>query len=142
MLDEVQLEKIKATMEEEHRKDREALHRLMRFLPQNGNSAARHAELLATDSEQSDGEQAAAMTYVAAVEAILASQPERKWTVPEMIKELEANGTEMKAQRPGATIGRIFRKLEKRHKVRLVRRAAGNKPTIYKAIVHGGESQE
>jgi len=143
MLNATQLASIEAAMEEEHQKDREALSRLKRFLP-NGNAPKsgrnNNQETLQLSSEvrmlplTQQPEEEETNTIIGTVEATFQSDPERKWTVPAMVMFLQQRGFPLDAQKPERTMGLVFRKLLKRGKVRLTRRGSGRIPHQYKAV--------
>jgi hypothetical protein len=143
MLDATQIGAIEAAMEAEHAKDREALARLKRFLPnkngaKNGNS--HNQETLQLIHDDPDG----ADTLIGRVESVLFADPEKRWTVPTMIEHLRSIGVQFEAKRPDATMGLIFSKLKGRYKVRIVKRGSGRRPHVYKAEVNppGGGQEE
>jgi hypothetical protein len=134
MLDANQLAAIEDAMAEEHRRDREALQRLKRFLPPNGSSG-RVTQVLTihkdVDSEESDDPQ----TIIDKVEQIMQADPAKKWTVPGMLVHLQQIGFPLAAKKPQATLGLVFAKLvNKRRTIRLFKRGAGRNPNVFRAI--------
>ena len=146
MLDAKQLASIEATMEEEHKKDREALQRLKRFLPNvNGHSSGFRETtgqvklpVHVLVPVVNDDDDAVTGTIIGKVESILMADPTEKWTVPRMLSFLRESGFQLEAQKPERTIGLVFRKLMKRGKVRLLKKGSGRIPNVYRAVVVGG----
>jgi len=115
-------------MEEEHRKDREALARLKRFLSSNGNSQLSLPEM---DDDPSDSSQYG-HTIIGTIERVMQADPMRKWTVPTMLAHFRSEKFPLHAKTPEATLGVTLKKLVKRGKVRLVRQGAGRSPNVYR----------
>lgn len=141
MLDANQIAAMEKAMDEEHRRDREALQRLKRFLPtgssgSNGHDAPividRSGETEARPWEDIDFVEADPETIIGRVETIMMSDPEKRWTVPSMVAHLKTIGFPLEAKKPQATMGLVFAKLRKRHKIRLVRRGSGRNPNTYR----------
>jgi hypothetical protein len=128
LLTALQLAEIEKSMQEEHRKDREALARLKRFLNPNGNAPLSATE---TDDDESDSSQYP-QTIIATMERIMRSDPTRKWTVPTMLSHLRSEKVPFGGKTPDATLGYNFRKLVTRGKVRRVRPGAGRSPSVYR----------
>lgn len=137
MLDANQLATIESAMAEEHRKDREALQRLKRFLPSNGSNGrvteqritiAPNGQIL----EESDDDP---QTIIDKVEQIMRDDPSKKWTVPAMVTHLKQINFPLVAKKPQATMGLVFAKLvNKRRTIRIVKRGAGRNPNIFRAV--------
>jgi hypothetical protein len=138
-----QIAAIENAMAEEHRKDLEALQRLKRFLPSNSNVAApftvtqrlrqaRKAELeLPSVSEAESHDEP--VTIVSAVKDTLMANPEKSWTVVQMIHALNGvPGVKMESRKPEATVGLIFSKLAKKNKVHIIAKGSGRRPHVYK----------
>jgi len=136
LLTALQLAEIEKSMQEEHRKDREAFARLTRFLNANGD-----APLSATkpDDDPSDSSQYP-QTIIATMERIMRSDTTRKWTVPTMLSHLRSERVRLGSKTPDATLGYNFRKLVKRGKVRLIRQGVGRSPSIYRWKTESKES--
>lgn len=126
MLTNDQLNEIKARMDEEHRRDREALDRLVRFLPQNGTVAKRSSA--ETDEALDD----APTSILEGIETIMRKHSDRTWTVTKLRAELSRNGHELKAKNPNATIGVSLKKLCDRGMVNVIRRGSGREPNVYR----------
>ena len=129
MVTALQVAEFEKSMQELHRKDREALAWLKkRFLNQNGD-----APLAATepDDDASDSSQYP-QTIIATMERVMRSDPTRKWTVPTMLAHLRSEKVPFGGKTPDATLGYNFRKLVTRGKVRCVRPGAGRSPSVYR----------
>ena len=130
MVTEKELSEIERRMEEEHRKDREALQRLKRFLHQG----TAPAPIEHVDAEYIDVEDKA-QTIIGKVEDVFASDIAKRWTIHNMVVFLKSQKFPLVAQKPDATMGLIFSKLQKRGKIRIVRKGSGRLPNIYRATV-------
>ena len=145
MFDANQIVAIETAMEEEHRRDREALQRLKRFLPLNGNGSGSHVSTFvidrtneATESEVLDFVDAAGnepQTIIDTVEQIMHSDPHKKWSVPLMVAYLKNIKFPLEAKKPEATMGLVFAKLMKKRKTIVrVRRGSGRTPNLFRGI--------
>ena len=134
-MDAQELAQVERAMEEEHRRDREALERLKRFLHPGKNGNSVHAATAAKSaSGKDDAETAAVYTIISRVAEIMTANPSRKWSGPQMLDEVRSAGSPVSAQRPLSTINRVFRKLVKRRVIRRVRTGKGTTPHLYRAI--------
>jgi hypothetical protein len=150
MLSADQIANIEAAMEDEHRRDREALQRLKRFLPTNGNSngksvaervrAAQAAPSLPLLGNGTD-EDVEIGSIIGTVEKVMFENPTQRWTVPGMVGHLQQTGFPLEAQKPERTMGLIFRKLAKRGRIQIVRKGSGRRPNVYVAK-EGGEPKK
>jgi hypothetical protein len=136
MIDAKQLAAMERAMEEEHRKDREALERLKRFLyaRSDGKSEA-PKPLSAMDRIEQEVDELNTNTIIGRVETIFVSDPDRRWTVPTMLQRLQEEKFPLAAEKPIATLGLVFSKLHKRGKIKRVKRGSGRTPHIYRANV-------
>lgn len=143
MLDANQLSVIERAMEEEHRRDREALQRLKRFLPLNGNGSGSHVSTFVIDrtNEAQESEVldfvdgAEPQTIIDTVEQIMQADPHKKWSVPLMVGYLKNINFPLEAKKPEATMGLVFAKLMKKRKTIVrVRRGSGRMPNLFRAI--------
>jgi hypothetical protein len=128
-----QLAEIEKAMEEEHRQDREALQRLKRFL-KNGANGRSGASPRLIDTHQYDDGDGNAQTIIGTVDSAMQADHNRKWTVPLMLAYLRDSNFPLAAQKPEATLGLIFKKLQRRGRIRLVKRGSGRLPNVYKAV--------
>lgn len=140
MFDANQVAAIESAMEEEHRKDREALQRLKRFLPSNGSNG-RVPMIVIDRSEDSEINYANAvetgdpLTIIDKVEEIMQGDPNKKWTVPAMVAYLQQINFPLVAKKPQATMGLVFGKLARTRKTIVrVRKGSGRNPHTYRAI--------
>jgi hypothetical protein len=143
MLNANQLADMEIAMEEEHRRDREALQRLKRFLaPANGNGHAaplvvyREIELEQPDhlSDFVAAEEDAPQSIIDKVEEIMQADPTKKWTVPSMVAYLKYIHFPLLAKKPAATMGLVFAKLAyKRKTIRIVKKGSGRNPNWFRA---------
>jgi hypothetical protein len=133
MLDRAQLEEIRTAMETEHQRDREALERLMRFLPPNGVSP--HFEVRTGSAAATTyGPSERPVSILGGIEWILESNPNRTWTVRKIHDELLKRGYSLEAKNPIATIGVAVKKLCDRDRVKVLRRGSGREPSIYQFL--------
>jgi hypothetical protein len=142
MLNTNQILAIEAAMEEEHRRDRDALQRLKRFLPTNGagrtpglierpNGHAHEAPLF---DEVTDNT-AEPETIIDKVEQIMQSDITKRWTIPLMLAHLQEIKFPLAAKKPESTLGLVFVKLlRKRRSIRIVKRGGGRIPNVFKAV--------
>lgn len=136
MLTAAQLAEIERAMEDEHRRDREALERLKRFLKNGSNGGAKEARTaFAMASASADDDEGSSQTIIGKVEEVIFADPEKRWTVPGMVSHLANSGFKFAAKKPDATMGLVFHKLQRRGKVRIVRRGAGRTPNVYRANI-------
>ena len=124
MLTRSQLDEIRARMEEEHRRDREALDRMMRFLPQNGTPANPIPIETGADAD-------APLSIMDGIEMLLHQNMGQTWTVQKLRTELVKKGYALKAKNPLATISVAMKKLCDRGKVKVIRRGSGREPNVY-----------
>jgi len=142
MLDANQISAIENAMEEEHRRDREALQRLKRFLPPSPNgSSSRVAPLVLLDPEPidplgpADAEEDAPETIIDTVDHIMQADTHRKWSVPLMLAHLRNLNFPLEAKKPEATLGLVFSKLtHKRKTIVRVKKGGGRRPALYRGI--------
>jgi hypothetical protein len=134
MLDANQLATIESAMAEEHRKDREALQRLKRFLPPNGSNG-RVTQVLTIASDGTVEESEEPQTIIDKVEQVMQADPSKRWTVPAMVTYLKQINFPLAAKKPQATMGLVFAKLVgKRRTIRVVKRGAGRNPNVFRAV--------
>jgi hypothetical protein len=145
MLDANQISAIESAMEEEHRRDREALQRLKRFLPLNGNGSGGRVSTFVIDrtNEAQESEvldfmdtaDSEPLTIIDTVEQIMQADPHKKWSVPLMVAHLKNIKFPLEAKKPEATMGLVFTKLMKKRKTIVrVRRGSGRMPNLFRAI--------
>jgi hypothetical protein len=144
MLNADQISAIETAMEEEHRRDREALQRLKRFLPFSGNGSGSRVPTFvidhtneATESEVLDfvDAQEEQQTIIDKVEQIMQADTHKKWSVPLMIAHLKSINFTLQAKKPEATMGLVFGKLAKKRKTIVrVRRGSGRTPNLYRGV--------
>lgn len=132
-----QLSEVERRMEEEHRKDREALLRLKRFL-----DLGEQTSVITIHREEDSSNVDDTPTIISKVESVFADDFTRKWTVPTMIAHLRHEGFPLVAQKPEATMGQVFARLQQRGVIRLVRRGAGRRPNIFKAVAQTKEEEK
>ena len=130
MLTATQVAEIEKRMEDEHRKDREALSRLKRFLDTNSNGNGPTVTAV-PDDDPSDSAQYPD-TIIGKISAVMQADPTYRWTVPAMHNHLRSIKYPLLAQKPEATIGITIKKLQKRKKIMLVRQGAGRRPNVYR----------
>src|ERR1019366_5411681 len=126
MLSTNQLADMEQAIIEEHRRDREALERLKRFLPQNGNGRKAAVNVDVEDQSSQD-------TIIGRVRELLKADPNKGWTVPNVIAHLKATGYTFAAKTPASTLGLTFAKLVKKKEARIAKRGSGRVPHVYKA---------
>jgi hypothetical protein len=143
MLNPDQIAEMEKAMLEEHRKDREALDRLKRFIPKNSSPAkddqvdAEYADVEALRPRQraielEANDDLAPHTIIGKVESVMLADTTKRWTVPVMLQLLKGEKFPLAAQKPESTLGLVFAKLHKRGKIRLVRRGGGRTPNVYR----------
>ncbi len=101
MMDRKQLGDIQRRMEDEHRRDKEALERLMRFIPDgDSNPKSVHQVFSTRDSggKQSDVEPLSEMNQLCL--GVMRDHSERDWTIRALLQEMESNGARLPATRP------------------------------------------
>jgi len=135
-----QLSAIEASMEEEHRRDREALARLKRYATKSGTNG--RAPLATVEHLDGDDDIDSSPTIIAKVERVMTGDPEKKWTVPSMLTYLQLINFPLAAKKPAATLGLVFKKLQRRGRIRIVRRGAGRNPHVWRGNTpQEGESE-
>jgi hypothetical protein len=139
MLSMNQVAEMERAMEDEHRRDREALDRLKRFLPRvssngNGHGAAASSVDSQDTTAQDDSEaEVKTDTLIGRVRQLLKNDPSKGWTVPSVIEHLEAGGYTFAAKAPESSLGLTFAKLVRKKEARITRRGSGRIPHVYKA---------
>ena len=106
-MDNDQIAALERQMQEEHKKDLDALDRLKRFLPSNGSehAAGTHAEATQVARPASQFVPEADTPLVYAVRDVMNYDPAVRWTNPKMLKYLTDSGFELKAKQPIYSIG-------------------------------------
>jgi hypothetical protein len=143
MYDSKTLAAMEQSMRDEHRRDLEALERLKRFLPANGNAPAQSktidAPIVDTNDDALDlPEGPFPQTIIGKVESIMLADTAKRWTVPAMLQELRRTNFRLEAKTPASTLGLVFAKLRKRGRIRIVKRGSGRTPNVFRGV----ESQE
>ena len=124
----------------EHRRELEALNLLKK---RYANSKNGHSPMVAAAVEAVSSSPGAypledniplPMTMLDRVSQIVRGHPEVPWDAPKMVNVFRSSGIPLRAERPLSTFNRIFRKLQKRGIVRLVRRGKGTGPNVYRAV--------
>src|SRR5579872_448501 len=102
-MDSQQIAEMERAMEEEHRKDRDALQRLKRFLPQNNNVSATGEAPSAAISDANDlSDSKATPTILATVATIMQRDSAVTWDWTKLLQQLKTEGHEVQATRPSA----------------------------------------
>lgn len=133
MMDRKQLGDIQRRMEEEHRRDKEALERLMRFIPDgDSNPKSVHQVFSTRDSggKQSDVEPLSEMDQLCL--GVMRDHSERDWTIRALLQEMESNGARLPATRPEGMLNRTMRRLVAHGLVTVVLEPQGRRAGIYK----------
>lgn len=140
---------MKAAMEEEHRKDREALERLLRYLPTattNGlpaNGAAR-----ADTPREAPRKRTAQLPLLdpaglkPTIEKIMQTHPDKDWSSGSLLVELEKLGAKPKAIRPEASVGQAIRALLEEEKIILSKKGSGRIPHQYRWVDNTGSAND
>lgn len=128
-----QLAAMERAMEDEHRKDREALQRLKRFLP-NGNTTPVESAPVATFEESDLQASQPPLTVSEKVTSLMQADYTVSWDSAKLIQSLRAEGYIPKAKKPRGTVNRILRVLKSRGVIRLVRRGKGVSSSLYRAV--------
>jgi hypothetical protein len=132
-----QIAAMEKNMLEEHRKDREALERLKRFLPKDGDNPKTGETVQSPDPApllQLD-EGLAPNTIIGKVESVMIADTTRRWTIQLMLQQLKHDNFPLAAQKPESTLGLVFAKLHRRKRIKLVRRGGGRTPNVYQGIL-------
>ena len=124
MLTKEQISLIRIRMDEEHRLDREALERLMKFLPASIVSAGNIEQ---SNEPPFDRDQSMSV----AVEHVMSYKPNRTWTGKQILAEFGRLDYPVKAKTPMSTIAIALKKLLTEGKIKAVRKGAGREPHIY-----------
>jgi len=149
MLNADQITALERAMAEEHKRDIEALERLKRFIKpsSNGhkpdmslhdrvkaaaNTEARTQLALSNGEDDVSGEQPS--TIIGKVVELLNRDVAKGWTVSGVVAQMKAEGFQLNAKKPDATVGLVFQKLVKREIARITHRGAGRDPHVYKAV--------
>lgn len=132
MLTPDQIVEMEQAMEEEHRKDRDALHRLKRFLPEQRNGHSKQTPQPMAPASQKETAAAGTETLIGRMEAIMQQDLNRVWTVPAMMEHLKQLGVPLGGNTPEKSVGLNFVKLVQRGKAELFRKGAGRIPNLYK----------
>lgn len=135
MLDAKQLAAIELAMAEEHRRDKEALDRMKRFI-RGGDSPQQRPLSLAPSTfvrDEEDEDDSGEGSIRSKVAEVFDANPDRRWTIPQMVAYLNEIGFTLKAQRPEATMYGVFQRLRERGRIRIVRRGTGRTPHTYRS---------
>ncbi len=138
-MDKDQIAAIERQMQEEHKKDMEALERLKRFIPSsgiNGNASDVHQVPLQSISKIPVTplvlEEGTSLKH--AIRDIMNHDPSIRWTNVKMLKYLEDIKFELKAKKPIYSIGQATQKLVDGGEIKLVKKGSGNAPNIYRGL--------
>ena len=132
-----ELEAIRANMEEEHRKNMDALDRVMRFSFPNAVPRAISQLPLILPAEKMDraapnhADSTNAPSIIDAIRLVFIENPSRMFTTKLMMEELKQRRVELKAQSPLVTISVALKKLVDRDVIYIVRRGNGKDPHWY-----------
>ncbi len=146
-MDAKQLAQIELAMAEDHRRDKEALERLKRFIHgdngQNTNRIVSFAPSTFVDDDADGGSESTIRNKVAEV---FGADSTRRWTIPQMVEHLQSVDFPLKAKKPEATMYGVFNALRGRGIIRLVRRGTGRNPNTYRLVTaereNGAASEE
>jgi len=150
-MDAKQIAAIELAMAEEHKRDKEALDRLKRFIGNgatgtNGHSSkALPVQFEIPQVEDMVDDVINNGTIRSRVAEVFAADPERRWTIPTMLQYLKSVNYPLHAQKPEVTLSGAFRRLNEIGKIKRVRRGHGRNPHVYKAITEeelSGKSEE
>lgn len=141
-MDAKQIAAMERAMEEEHRKDREALERLRRFLPSsnNGDSSHEHSARL-TPTVINESREEKPNSIVAHVASIMQADCSRTWEPSSLQAQLKSDGVELRAKKPNRELNRVLRVLRGRGVIRLVRRGSGINANLYRAVDRHRETE-
>ncbi len=135
-MDRTQIEQIERQMEEDHRLDREALERLKRFIPVNGNGNSHPASNLAQPVSQPKlpyvPEEGTPLKH--AVRDIMNNDPTQKWTNPKMLQYLKKVGFPLNAKKPVISVSQATQRLEAGGQIKLLKSGSGNSPNVYRGL--------
>lgn len=147
-MDEEQILAIERQMQEEHKKDLEALARLKRFIP-GANKRIRplevqHEEVMAEVMSGNDGEEGSAISLRGKIKEILNSDPPVRWTNTRILTYLKKMGFPLNAKKPIYSVSQATQRLAIRGEIIIVRHGVGNQPNIYrgKGKSESGTSQQ
>jgi hypothetical protein len=137
-MDAQELAQIEDAMAEEHRRDREALERLKRFLHHGRNGNTPRASAAPVLTIKNAGETKAVVkessTILSKVAAVMTADASRSWNGPQLVEKLASDGNTTSSKRPVAIITRALRQLVKRGTIRRVKKGTGTTPHAYRAV--------
>ena len=141
MFTEEQLHAIQSAMEEEHRKDRDALQRVMRYAKIAG-VAVDDGNVAALEKVHSR------MTVIDGIKAIMRDGLISAWTAQSLVSELKKRGIKLSSSNPVQSVSATLKKLHDRNVVTLKIRGSGRQPNSYQwagiktTSVTKGEAEE
>ena len=129
-MDNEQIAAMERQMQEEHRKDVDALERLKRFLPSNGLGAT--SQVTAQSVIPLVPEEDTPLKD--AISDIMDNDPTVRWTNTKMLKYLTDVGFKLNAKQPIYSVGQATQRLLDSEKIKLVRKGAGSTPNIFRGL--------
>jgi hypothetical protein len=138
-MDSDQIAAMERQMQEEHKKDMEALARLKRFLPGNGASS-NGATSAATHQAASPTQPvfplvpAEGTPLKHAIRDIMNHDPSVRWTNVKMLKYLQDIKFELNAIKPIYSIGGATQKLFDAGEIKIVKKGSGNTPHVFRGL--------
>jgi phage I-like protein len=135
-----QLEQIRASMEAEHRKNMEALERVIGFLPTGANAATVKTAPTPAHNSSERAPESDEESQIDAMYALLTEDFTHQYTSRKVINALRAKGVALAAEdkQALATVGTSLNKLYKRGRIRRVKRGKGRQPSIYQGVAPMG----
>lgn len=131
-----------ASLEEDLRKDLEAISRVKQILALKNGSLSRPDDrqirlpirIQEPDDplDADDVEEARSDSLVGTIERIINSDLNVRWTTAKMLTRLQSLKFPLKAKKPIYSVGQSMQKLEEKGKIRIVRRGTGSAPNIYR----------
>lgn len=132
-MDARELAEIERRMEEEYRRDREALERLKRFMSNGDKPQQRSTSSEPRTETPSESEERSEGSIRRKVAEVFAAEPENMWSIPGMVEHLTKTGFPLKAAKPEASMYGVFRVLKERGIIRIVRRGSGSQPHLFRS---------
>ena len=137
-----------AALEQELRKDLEAVERVRRLMETKSVAAPDDRQLplpvgfgleLIDETETNDESTG---SIIGTIEQLLNADPNVRWTTLKVLNQLKAIGYPLRAAKPIYSVGQSLSKLVKQGKIRLVKKGSGNSPHVYRGKAPATQTTE
>jgi hypothetical protein len=138
-----------SALEEELRRDLEALTRVRGMMASKGAAVLKRPEdqqliklrpitaapvKAANDDEDEGSYDLDATSLRGVIFRVISAEPNLRWTTQKVFAKLQSEKYPFQAQKPLISVGQALKALSKQEKIRVIRRGTGSAPNIYKGL--------